>query len=57
MNKIHNDNAYKILIDDKEVSLEELADCVNSQNNNIDDWKLVITYIDTKYKIIKFNWF
>ena len=55
MNEIYN--AYKILIDDKEVSLEELADCVNSQDNNIDDWKLVITYIDTKYKIVKFNWF
>ena len=53
MNKIYN--TYKILIDDKEVSLEELAECVNNQD--INDWKLVITYIDTKYKIVKFNWF
>lgn len=52
MNKIYN--TYKILVDDKEVSLEELADYVNSQD--INDWKLVITYIDTKYKIVKFNW-
>lgn len=50
-------NAYKILIDDKEVSLEELVDCVNSQGGSINDWKLVITYIDIEHKIVKFSWF